>query len=356
MKIAILHDYFALKGGGERLIINLAKALRADIYTGFVDRKNTFEDIKDIRIIEIGRQIRNPLFRTVYLMEKFKRLNLEKKYDFFIFSGTLCISAVHNKPNLIYLHTPPRHMYDLRQWFYSNSGILGKIGLRLLHSYLYSRDQKYMRQFSTICPNSENVALRIKKFYGQELYKRCRVVYTGIETKKFRHKRSEGFYLSASRLDPLKRIDILIEAFRKMPGKKLVIAGTGPEESALKKLASGLGNIKFVGSVTEKQMLDLYASCSGVISANINEDLGLTAIECQAAGKPAIAVEEGGFKETVVSGKTGLFFRPNVDSLIKAVNKAEKTNWDYKAIQENSMKYDIETFVSNIKSIIKETL
>lgn len=351
MKIAILHDYFQFRGGGERLITNLATAVKADVYTGFVNWGNAFDTLKKLNVIEIARKFPAGL-RTIYLMEKFRRLDLD--YDFFIFSGTMCISAVHNHPNLLYLHTPPRHMYDLQDWFYKNVGMPGRLGLKLFHWYLYPRDQKYMRQFDVICPNSENVRNRVKRFYGQDLYNRCKVVYTGIETKKFYHKKGE-FFLSTSRLDSLKRIDIMINAFRQLPSEKLCIISTGPEEHRLKKLAEGHDNIKFLGSVTEDQLLDLYARCKATISANIDEDLGLSAIECQAAGKPAIVVREGGFKETVIENRTGLFFKPNPQSLIAAIKRFNEINWNRNLIQKNAKKYDINVFVKKIKQVIKET-
>ncbi len=355
MKIAILHDYFGVMGGGERLIMNLANALKADIYTGFIDRNNTFDWLKKRNVTEIARKMPAGI-RTVYLMEKFKSFkDFKEDYDFFIFSGTMCISAVHNHPNLLYLHTPPRHMYDLRNWFYKNSSLLGRIGLRILHWYLYPRDQKYMKQFDVICPNSENVENRVRKFYDDKLYKKCKVVYTGIETKKFYSKSSE-FFLSTSRLDTLKRIDVIIDAFKEMPDETLYITSTGPEEKRLKALADGHRNIKFLGSVSDEQLLDLYARCKATISANIDEDLGLSAIECQAAGKPAIVVREGGFVETVIENKTGLFFEPNEQSLAETINRFNKMIWNKNLIMKNAKNYDIGVFVKKIKNIIKETM
>jgi len=351
MRIAILHDYFQFRGGGERLITNLAAAIKADVYTGFVNRSNAFDALRKLNVTEIARKSPAGL-RTIYLMEKFRRLDLD--YDFFIFSGTMCISAVHNHPNLLYLHTPPRHMYDLQDRFYKNTGMIGRLGLKMLHWYLYPRDQKYMRQFDVICPNSENVRNRVKMFYGQDLYNRCRVVYTGIETKKFYNRKGE-FFLSTSRLDSLKRIDILINAFRQLPNETLFITSTGPEKARLKKLAEGYDNIKFLGVVSDEQLLDLYARCKATISANIDEDLGLSAIECQAAGKPAITVREGGFIETVVENKTGLFFEPDPGSLISAIKRFNKTKWNRNAIKKNAKKYDISVFVERIRQIIKET-
>ena len=102
-----------------------------------------------------------------------------------------------------------------------------------------------MKQFNKICPNSDNVRKRIKKFYGEKLYNKCKVVYTGIETKKFYSKESEDFYLSTSRLDQLKRIDLIINVFKQLPERKLIITGTGPEKKKLIKMAKNCNNISF---------------------------------------------------------------------------------------------------------------
>jgi glycosyltransferase involved in cell wall biosynthesis len=353
MRIAILHDYFDKMGGGERLIVNLAKAINADIYTGFCDYQKTHKELQKLNVTEIGTLLKRGGLRTIYLMEKFKKLKLD--YDFFIFSGTVCISAAkNNHPNILYLHTPPRHMYDLKQWFYNNSNFFQRIGLKLLHYYLYPRDQFYMGQFDRLCPNSENVKKRVLKYYGKKLYDKCEVVYTGVESKKFYYKKSEDFYLSTSRLDPLKRVDLIINAFRHMPDKKLFITSTGPEESRLKQLARNCNNIEFLGSVSHEKILDLYARCRATVTAAVDEDLGLTPIEGQISGKPAIVVREGGLMESVIENKTGISFEPNEVSLIEAIKKAEKMKWNHGFIQKRAKRFDIAVFVDHIKKIVKE--
>src|SRR3989338_10374770 len=91
-----------------------------------------------------------------------------------------------------------------------------------------------MRKFDLICANSENVRRRVLKYYGKDVHRRTIVAYTGIETKKYKYKKSCDFYLSAARLDPLKRIDMIVRAFKKT-GRNLVIAGSGPDEKRLKR-------------------------------------------------------------------------------------------------------------------------
>lgn len=352
MKIAIFHDYFDKRGGGERLVLNLAKALKADVYTGFIEHKKTF-DPHGVKIIDLKVSKNLPkLLLNVAIAKKFESYNFPK-YSAYIFSGVWCISAAKRcHPNVLYCHTPPRFMYDLKYYFLEKSSFIEKFVLKKFIKYWKIKDQFYMHQFDFIGTNSENVRKRILKYYGHGLYKRSMAVYTGIHTEKFHFKKDEGFYLSTSRLDELKRINLIIEAFKEMPFKRLVIAGKGPEERRLKRLARGCSNIKFAGSVSEERMSELYSRCKGVIVCSIDEDLGLSAIEAQASGKSCIAVKEGGFLETVEEGKTGVFFRPDKESLIDAIHKSEKVKWNYRLIQKKAKRFDIKRFVKTMKKAV----
>ncbi|MCX6819343.1 MAG: glycosyltransferase [Candidatus Aenigmarchaeota archaeon] len=354
MKIAILHDYFDKKGGGERLILNLARALKADVYTGFVDYKKTFST-RGLKIKSLGVKKWLPvILRNYSIAKKFERYKFPK-YDAFIISGFWSVSASGNHPSILYCHTPPRFMYDLRKYFLKNANPILRPILKMFIKYWKPKDQFYMKQFNKICPNSENVRKRVLKYYGKKLYEKCEVVYTGIETKKFYYKKEEGFYLSTARLDPLKRIDLIINAFRQMPSRKLFITGAGPEKTRLQKIAKGYENISFLGDVSEQKLLDLYARCNAVIVAAKDEDLGLSAIEAQAAGKPVVAVKEGGFTETV-NTKTGIYFKANANSLIKAIEKTEKTKWNRKELQKNAGRFDINIFIKKIRKIINDVI
>ncbi len=354
MKIAIFHDYFDKIGGGERLVINLAKKLNADIYTGFIDHKKTLS-FDGIKIKSLGVNKRLPkLIRNIKISKLFEKHKFPK-YDCYIFSGLWCISAVkNNKPNILYLHTPPRFIYDLKNYYLKNSNIIEKRILKKLIKYWKPKDIFYIKSFNVICPNSENVKRRVLKYYGKDVYKKCEVVYTGIQSKEFVFKKYGEFYLSTSRLDQLKRIELIINAFNGLPEKKLIITGVGPEERKLKKLAENNRNIKFLGKVSERVLLDLYSNCKATIVASVDEDLGLSAIESQAAGKPVIAVNEGGFKETVIEGKTGFFFEPNEKSLENAIYKVENKKWNHNLIQSHSKKFDIDVFANKIKKVINE--
>jgi len=359
MKVCICHDYMNKKGGGERLVINLARALKADIYTGFIDKKKTF-DVSGLKIVSLGVNKNLPhIMRNMRIAKSFEKYKFPK-YDIYIFSGVWCISAAKNcKPNILYLHTPPRFLYDLKYYFLNKMNPVEKVFFKKFTNSWRMKDQLYMRQFDIICPNSENVRNRVKTYYGNDLYRKCKVVYTGIEIEKYKFKEFGDFYLSTSRLDELKRIDIIIDAFRRMPNRKLIIVSSGPDEKRLKKRAKGCENIQFLGAVSDEKLLDLYSSCRAVIVAAKDEDLGLAAIEAQAAGKPVLAVAEGGFLETI-NEKTGIFFNPNYDSLMSAVEKCEekftKNQWNYRIIQRNVWKFDISNFVRKIKRIAEQLI
>ena len=166
MKIAILHDYFNKMGGGERLVLELAKSFDADIYTGFVERNNTYPDINKLNVIELIKKPKNPFLRTIKLINAFSKLDISKEYDFFILSGTYSIySSARHHPNLWYCHTPARWLYSQRDWFLSNSNLIKKIGLLILGLYVEPKDKKAVENIDKIVANSKNVANRIKKYF-----------------------------------------------------------------------------------------------------------------------------------------------------------------------------------------------
>jgi glycosyltransferase involved in cell wall biosynthesis len=349
MKVAILHDYFDKRGGGERLVINLARSLKADIYTGFIDNSKTF-DTSGLNITDLGARGFG-LQKRLDIARRFEKYNFPR-YDAYIFSGVWCISAAKRlHPNVLYLHTPMRMMYDLRGYYLERMGLFKRAIFRRFERTWKEKDQEYMRNFDIIGSNSLNVKKRVLRFYGKDVYRKTSAVYTGIETKKYYYKESGDFYLSAARLDQLKRIDMIIEAFKET-GKRLVIAGTGPEEKRLKRLAAGAGNIEFLGRVSDEKLRELYATCRATIAANIDEDLGLIAIESHASGKPVVAAREGGFLETV-NKDNGVFFE-NKKNINKAIDRLERKKWNYRKIQSGARKYDISNFSKNIIKLVSK--
>ncbi|HCD2491919.1 TPA: glycosyltransferase family 4 protein, partial [Klebsiella pneumoniae] len=218
--------------------------------------------------------------------------------------------------HISYVHSPIRYAWDLQHQYLResglNRGIKGLFAKWILHK-IRLWDTRTANGVDFFIANSKFISRRIKKVYGRE----ADVIYPPVDVERFKLKREkQDFYLTASRLVPYKRIDLIVEAFSKMPEKKLVVIGDGPEMSKIRKIAGA--NIEILGfqpnDVMEEYMMDAKAF---VFAAE--EDFGITPVEAQACGTPVIAFGKGGVLETIKNlgqeEPTGLFFyEQNIDS------------------------------------------
>lgn len=322
MKIAVCHDYFNKCGGGERVVMTIAKALGADIYGGFIDWENTYPELKKMNAVAICKS-RNQ-WKIARAFEKYDFSG----YDLVICSGTWSITASKNHPSMWYCHSPARWLYNFLKSSHAIEAtsesrakkIILKSFVKTFSIYWKRKDREYVRNFDKILCNSENVRGRIKKCYGVDVYKKTSVVYPPIFTKNFRWVGQEDFYLSVARIDSLKRVDTIVKAFMKMPEKTLVVISGGPDLEKIKKLASGCPNIKVLGWVSERFLQKLIGTCISTLYIPVDEDFGMSPLESMAAGKPCIGVREGGLKETILHKKTGYLCNEASESeIIKAV-------------------------------------
>jgi len=352
LKIAFFFDIFDEMGGAEKFALMVAKRLKADIYTTYVNWDIFKEEMKGLNVKEIGLTFKNHKLLTYSeIAFRFSRLKL-KGYDFYIFARLYCISAAKNHhPNLWLCSSPIRSVYDLHGFIYKNLKLWQKPIFKLwcwIYKYF---DKKWVKSFDKITANSKNVAKRIKDFYGLDV----EVTYHPIDAKKYKYAEPEDYYFAPGRFVKEKRIDLIIKAFKKMPDKKLIISGDGPERERLHKLAEGCKNIEFVGVVDSKKMVELYSKCIATIYMPINEDYGLVPIESMASGKPCIAANEGGPKETIIDGKTGFLIEPTEENIIKYVKMMSKDL--AKSMKDDCIKrareFDVDIFIKKIKEIIK---
>lgn len=321
MKVAIFHDYFGAIGGGEKVVLAMAKILDADIITTDTDAAAKIDD--SARIISLGETIKYPPFKQISAMVKFYRCDFSKEYDFFIFSGNWAhFAAKKHHPNLWYCHTPVRAFYDLYESYCSKQSFFVRQTFKTWVFFGRIFDKRSVDSVDKIVVNSENVRRRVKKYYGKE----SEVVFPPTDVSKYVCKEYGNYWLSVNRLYPEKRIELQIEAFRLMPDEKLVIVGgyaEGDHASAYaEKIGNELpGNVRILGEVSGDELIDLYSSCRGFITTAIDEDFGMTPVEAMAAGKPVVAVDEGGFRETVVDGETGFLVESDVESIVNAVGQ-----------------------------------
>lgn len=358
-KIAIVHDYLTQKGGAERVVIAMMKTFpRADLYTSVYDPQRTFPFFKGLRIHttflhkiylpSLGHRIYLPLYPLA-----FKRIDLSE-YEIIISSSSAFAKCVKKKNaiHIAYIYTPPRFLWMKEIYLRKETlRIPKKFYLHLFINYLKRQDLLSTKSVDAILTISRTIQEKIKKIYGRD----SELLYPPVETENFKlSEKVEDFFLIVSRLVPHKRVDIAIEAFKKM-GKKLVIVGTGPGYRELKK--NSTKNIIFAGAVEDEELRELYSTCLALIFPQ-EEDFGIAPLECMASGRPVIAYGKGGVLETVIppgggSHPTGIFFYEQTpEGIIEAVREFEKFSFDPYRIRTHALKFDI----SNFKKKLIETV
>lgn len=324
-KGAVLYDFFRVLGGAERVAADLVRHYQADLVLGFdaleeqifsFDDENTIHKIDfDARSNFLPLQIMRLAYSFYY---KSQFLN---KYDWAIYSGVYAPLAVRHQNHgkrVLYCHTPPRFLYDLKEHYKEQNKSWRKPLFYSFASIFKPLYENAFHSMDVVIANSENVKKRIKYYLGADsvvIHPPC-----PVEGKKWNE--SEGYYLSLARLEPYKRVDLLIKAFLKMPNKRLVIASGGSDLERLKLLSQGADNIEFTGWTNQNKLDQLISNCIASLYIPVNEDFGMSPVESMAAGKPVIGVNEGGLVETVLPGETGILIDSMISSeaIIEAVN------------------------------------
>jgi glycosyltransferase involved in cell wall biosynthesis len=358
-KVIILHDYFLYKGGGERLVISMAKGLNCPVATAFIG-KDAFDPrdygVETIELYKESRFSRIPGFRYMQVQFNFLfKTRFLKDYDVVIYSGD-CLAALLNatgKRNIAYMHTPPRHLYDSYQDRINSYGILKKLVFIPFAIFNRWRFSTLSKRFDLILTNSVNVQERITQYLNLP----SQVVYPPCTTLPFKHISDGDYYLSWARLYPAKRVDMLVEAFTKMPDKKLIVASGGPELEKVQQIAAGHPNIEIRGWVSDQDLIDLLGNCIATAYIPVREDFGMSPVESMVAGKPVIGVAEGGLLEIIEDNVNGIFIKPNFTTadIVEAVNKLtpELARQMRKACEATASKFTEEAFVAQIKAAIE---
>jgi glycosyltransferase involved in cell wall biosynthesis len=355
MKVAIFHDYFRFIGGGEKTVLTLARALDADVITTDVDRSLVGKmGFGDVRIISLGDTVKVPPLTQLHASLMFRRCDFSRDYDRFVMSGSWAVFAGRkHKPNLWYCYTPARAFFDQYDRF---RGSLGPVGLLYgpyasLHRRLY---RSAVRDADRIVAISDVVRGRVKKYLDRD----SAVVYPPVDVEGFRHIEDGDFWLSVNRLYPEKRIEVQVEAFRQMPAEKLVIVGGyGKGEHSVRyarRLLQSLPpNVTVVSNVDDLVLKDYYGRCRGLVTTAVDEDFGMNAVEAMAAGKPVIAVREGGYLETVEPGRTGTFIDPDPAAVVRAVcGSGKEWAWSREACERRSRRFEAEAFSRQIREAL----
>src|SRR3989344_1272799 len=354
MKIAIFHNYMDNIGGAEKVGLLLAREIKADIYTTVTNKEFIKKMGFNIPIKTIGWIPVNAPFRQQMAQIRFRNLNLKREYDYYFIEGDWSLSgAINNKPSIWYVHSPIREIWDLYEYTRKNN--VPYYARQIFDMWVkYNRrvNIAYSNHVSKIICNSENTKKRLKKYLNKD----AEVVYPPVETNKYKYKKNVEYWLSVNRLITHKRIEMQIKAFRELPKEKLIIVGSYEKSRHFREYADYINkikpdNVEIVSWISSEQLNELYSNCKGFITTALNEDFGLTPVEAMASGKAVIAPEEGGYKETIINGVTGILIKAiNAEKLISAIKIVGKNPERYRfECIKRAKNFDLNVFMKKIR-------
>lgn len=322
----LLYDFLLVKGGAESVSLQLLETFpELEGCFGFITQPEFSSTVEQLapRIKTLCNPTTIPGWQTLKVANAFKnQTRFLSNYSTVIYSGSNSPLAVYNQASgkrLYYCHTPPRFIYDLKDYYLNSLPLWQKPLLHALVAYFQPEYEKAVAQMDHVFVNSTNVKRRVKSYLGID----ADVVYPPCNTTSYKWEGQGNYYLSSGRLESYKRIDRIIDAFRQLPDKNLVIASGGSQAQKLRRHAKNAPNIHFTGWASQSEMSSLMNNCIASIYIPIDEDFGMSPVESMAAGKPVIGVDDGGVRETVLHERTGILCSKDCEvwELIDAVNQ-----------------------------------
>lgn len=354
--VAIVHDYLTQRGGAERVVLAMARAFpNARIHTSLYDPAGTFSEFGSLPVVPGPLQALPGLSRRhrlafPALAPAFAALSVEA-------SVVLCSSSgwahgVRTKGRkVVYCYTPARWLYAPAAYLGDRHQPMARVALGGLGPMLRRWDQRSAASAHRYLTSSTAVQDRIRATYGIEAEvlppppaldpTGAQDAVAGLEP---------GFFLCVSRLLPYKNVDALIAAVGEVPGARLVVVGAGPEEARLR--ASSTDRVRFLGQVEDPVLRWCYANCAALVAASL-EDFGLTPLEANLFGKPAVVLKAGGFLDTVADGHSGAFFpRPTPSDIGAALRRVRARDWEPGVLRAHAAGFSEERFAARLIDVV----
>lgn len=351
LRVLIVHDWIVAWGGAERAVEQLLSLFpNARLVVGVLGAdKREFNAVT--RRAEETWLARMPLARTHHRWflplypAAFASIDT-RGYDLVISSSSAFSKAVRVRrgtPHLCYCYTPPRYLWDL-QADYGRDGNRAGTALALAGPVLRMIDRASARRVTRFVAISHHVADRIQRAYGRS----AGVVYPPVSRKPLVSAQVEtrtDYLLSLGRLVPYKRVDLAIQAAN-ATGRRLLVAGDGPERGRLESMAGP--TVSFLGEVSEAEAGRLLESCQAMLFC-AEEEFGIAPVEANAHGLPVVAYNRGGARETLRDGETAVFFdEPTAESLANGIARAAAIPWNDTVVRANAARFSSDRFHEGI--------
>lgn len=363
MKIALIHDWYYTNGGAEKVIKALSKTFPDCEHFALFD---VMSDTDKLNLLNTTK-VNTTFIQKMPFISKFHRKYLQlypyaieqldlRSFDLIISSSSAVAKGVltnSNQVHICYCHSPMRYAWDLYHQYLSESkfGFLSGFYAKYVLHKLRLWDVISANRVDYFISNSEYISQRIKKIYRRD----STVIYPPVNVNYFNiiENPSRDYYFTASRMVPYKKIDLIVEAFAKN-GKKIIVAGDGPELKKIKAKANS--NVTFIGHIANEKLKQYLQNAKAFVFA-AEEDFGIIPVEAQACGTPVIAYGKGGVLETVIENQTGIFFEKQTpESLNQAIDKFENMSFETTQIRENALRFSEDRFMEEIKLFIEDKL
>ncbi len=362
MKVALVHDFLMQQGGAERVLAVLHDMFpNAPVYTLLADEAGLPEDWRswDIRPFcpfQASASVRRRYKKLFPVYPRYvDRLDL-RGYDLILSSSYAYAHGVHvpeGSVHVTYCHTPMRFVWfqedEYRQRIPSPARPVYDLALRRLRKW----DREASRRPTRYVSNCGRMARRISAVYERD----ADVVYPPVSFP-FQDEavcRDKGYYLIVARLVyPYKRIDLAIEAFRRL-NLPLRIVGEGEDRGLFEQMAEG-APVEFLGRIDDRELAEVYAGCRALVMP-WDEDFGIAPVEANLFGKPVVGFRGSGLAESQIDGDTVVFFdRLDADALIDAVRECERRVWNVGAIRRSAMRFSEAAFRGAMGRVIDSAL
>lgn len=379
-EIAIAHNHYPAMGGGELVANELAECFDARIVTAWIDDGETPDGVEVSELIDgvphesfvRNRVMPNPTFRNYYYKWLWELAPPLRGADVIIQSGGFPSYYVPDDDQLViqYVHSPPRYPFDRfgdstkpidKSVIRHPKNALGLIKDRVTKRLSRGWNKQRMRKGMRWVANSELVKYRTHLYYNVPLDD-IDVVYPPVDVQQFTATDDhDGYYLALSRLEPAKRMDMVIDAFRELNQSgdyPLRIAGDGNAREELEEQADGCDAITFEGYVSEQRKLELMENAKASVFAAVSEDFGIVPIENMAAATPVIGIKDGFTQHQIVDGKSGILFDSGVSELAETVRRFDSQGvvWSAGEFEHYTEQFGVGRFREEMRAIVNETV
>ncbi len=360
MKVAIVHYWLVGMRGGEKVIEALCRMFPdADIFTHVYNPDAVSDDIRSHRVRTsfvsrlpfAAKRYRSYLPFMPLATEQFDL----RGYDLIISSESGPAKGVIAPPHALhicYCHSPMRYVWNMFHDYRENSRGLTKLLMPAIAHYVRNWDAISASRVHLFIANSNNVAARLKTYYGRD----STVIYPPVDVGSFQPAPADeigDYWLMVGELVRYKRPDLAVQAFNQS-GRKLVVIGGGESLKEMRGLAGP--TVQVLGPQPFSALVHHYARARGLIFPG-EEDFGIVPVESMASGRPVVAYARGGATESVVDGLTGVLFRDQtVVCLNAAVERCEKTEFDSRALVARADEFSANRFAKKMRGFIDEKL